>query len=186
MMNAAHWHLALNHLPVLGTVFGLALLVLAQLRKSRELTQVSFGVFFVIAVLGIPAYLTGQPAEEAVKGLPGVPNTLLAQHEEVAQFAFTGLVILGVAALAGLVLFRRGKSIPCWFAIAVSALALLVGGLMAWTANLGGQIRHSEIRSGSQSSAIRTEKMAATARHRWIRDRPQNHPAPSRPIERGL
>lgn len=186
MMNAAHWHLALNHLPVLGTVFGLALLVLAQLKSSQELIRVSFGMFVVIAVLAVPAYLTGKPAEDAVKGLPGVSNTLLEQHEEVAQIAFTGLVILGVTALAGLALFRRGKSIPCWFAIAASALALLVGGLMAWTANLGGQIRHGEIRSGSQFSAIRTERMAATSRHRWIRDTPRTHPAPSRPIERGL
>ncbi|MBI4328057.1 MAG: hypothetical protein HY674_22730, partial [Chloroflexi bacterium] len=106
-----------------------------------------FGMFVVIAVLAIPAYLTGQPAEEAVKGLPGVSNTLLEQHAEVAQMAFIGLVILGVAALAGLVLFRRGRSIPWWFAMVASVLALLAGGLMAWTANLGGQVRHSEIRS---------------------------------------
>jgi hypothetical protein len=30
---------------------------------------------------------------------------------------------------------------------------LLVAGLMAWTANLGGQIRHSEIRASAQASA---------------------------------
>ena len=38
------------------------------------------------------------------------------------------------------------------------ATSLLVGGLMAWTANLGGQIRHTEIRSGANAPAVSGDK----------------------------
>lgn len=42
-MNWAHVHLSLNHLPVVGTFFGVLLLLLALLRKSEELKRVSQG-----------------------------------------------------------------------------------------------------------------------------------------------
>ena len=36
-MNLTHLHLALNHIPVLGTAFGLALLIFGIWQKSNEL-----------------------------------------------------------------------------------------------------------------------------------------------------
>ncbi len=147
-MNAAHLHLMLNHIPVLGTAFGLLLLAYAVTRKSDELRKVSLAVLVLVTLLAVPAYLTGEPAEDLVARLPDVPKEILEQHEEVAQIAFTGMVLVGVAALAGLVVFRRGKLVPAWFSFTLLAAALLVTVLMGWTANLGGQIRHAEIRAG--------------------------------------
>ncbi|MBI2925109.1 MAG: hypothetical protein HYY24_05320 [Verrucomicrobia bacterium] len=147
-MNAAHLHLMLNHLPVLGIAFGLLLLGYAVARKSNELRKVSLAVFVLVSLLAVPAYLTGEPAEDLVARLPDVPKAILEQHEEVAQLAFTGMVLVGVASAVGLVVFRRGRLVPAWFNFALLAAALLVTVLMAWTANLGGQIRHTEIRAG--------------------------------------
>ena len=62
----------LNHVPVIGTAFGLAMVGWALLRRSEELKKISLGVFVIVALLGIPAYLTGEPAEELVENLPGV------------------------------------------------------------------------------------------------------------------
>ena len=60
----------LNHIPVLGIAFGLALISLALLRKSEELKKISLGFLIVIALLAIPAYLTrDQAAEIAVSGV---------------------------------------------------------------------------------------------------------------------
>ena len=66
-----------------------------------------------------------------------------------ATVAFTGVVMLGMAALAGLLLFRGGERVPTWFGSLMLAASLMVSGLMAWTANVGGQIRHTEIRSNA-------------------------------------
>jgi hypothetical protein len=70
------------------------------------------------------------------------------QHDDAAGFAFTGSAIVGVLALSGLIGFRGGKPVKKWFSALMLAGAIGVAGLMIWTANLGGQIRHTEIRSG--------------------------------------
>ena len=148
-MNLVHLHLALNHIPVPGVVFGLALLAFAAVKKSRELTRVSLGVFMLVALLTAPACLTGEPSEDAVENLPGVAKPIIEQHETAAGFAFGGVAVLGVAGLMGLLLSRGNRPIPRWMRPSVLTLAILASGLMFWTANLGGQIRHTEIRSGA-------------------------------------
>ena len=107
----------LNHIPVLGIAFGLALVSLALLRKSEELKRISLGFLIVIALLAIPAYLTGEPAEELVENLPGVSKSSIEQHEEAAQVAFAGVLIVGAAALGGLIFFRRRKLVPNWLSV---------------------------------------------------------------------
>ena len=149
-MNAAHLHLMLNHLPVLGTAFGLGLLAWAQWKRNDELRRVSLGVLVLVTLLAVPAYLTGEPAEDLVENLPGVSIVLIKQHEAAAQLAFTAQLVLGVGSLGGFIAFRRGRTIPNWFAGAMLALALVVAGLMARTANFGGEVRHPEIRSGTR------------------------------------
>ena len=116
MANPAHLHLMLNHVPVLGTTFGLGLVGWALLRRSEELKRISLGIFIIVALLAIPAYLTGEPAEELVENLPGVSKSSIEQHEEAAQVAFAGVLIVGVAALGGLIFFRPDKAIPSWLA----------------------------------------------------------------------
>jgi uncharacterized membrane protein len=94
-------------------------------------------------------YLTGEPAEELVERLPGYSEALVEQHETAALIATIGMSLLGIAALIGL-LRRQPRQ---WYPKAVLLGALLVAGLMAWTANLGGQIRHTEIRTSAQAPA---------------------------------
>jgi len=71
-MNLAHLHLVLNHLPVLGTGFGLALLIFGLWRRSDELKKTALGVLVLVALAAVPVYLTGEPAEELVQAVPGV------------------------------------------------------------------------------------------------------------------
>lgn len=153
-MNTTHLHLVLNHIPVLGSAFGLALLIFALWRRSEELKKAALGVFVIVALLAVPAYLTGEPAEDVAEPLPGVSKPIIEQHEQAATIAFAGVVALGVGALAGLVLFHRGKVVPTWFGSLMLAVSLIVTGLMAWAANLGGQVRHTEIRPSASSTPL--------------------------------
>lgn len=146
-MNAIHLHLMLNHIPVLGTAFGLGLLLYGLWRKSDELKKTALGVFALVAGIAVPVYLTGESAESDVAALPGVSKPIVEQHDEAAAVAFTGVLVLGIAAAVGLFRFRRGRSLSAGFSLAMVVAALIVSGLMAWTANLGGRIRHSEIRA---------------------------------------
>lgn len=157
-MTPPHLHLLLNHIPVLGTVFGLGLFAFGLWRKSQELKRAALGVFVIVALLTVPVYLTGEPAEETVESLPGVSKAIIEQHDGAATYAFTGVIITGAAALGGLIFFRRGKLLPVWYGSLILAGSLIVSGLMAWTANLGGQIRHTEIRSNASQSASTGDK----------------------------
>ena len=157
-MNLTHRHLMLNHLPVLGIPFGFGLLLYGVFKKSEELKRTALGTLVIIAVLTIPAYLTGESAEEAVKSLPGVEEPFIEKHDDAAAIAFTALLALGVTAFVGLIRFRGARTLPSWFTHLVLATSVVVGGLMAWTANLGGQIRHTEIRPGAVLPATRDAK----------------------------
>lgn len=164
-MTATHLHLLLNHAPVFGSVVGLVLLAMAAWRKSEELKKTAFGFFVAVALLAIPVYLTGEPAEETVKTLPGVSNAVVEQHEEAAIAAFTGVILMGVAGLAGLTASRGGRIAPRWFVSTMLGASLIVVTLVGWTAHLGGQVRHSEIRSAASASADGSLEGSARGKH---------------------
>src|SRR6185295_7643067 len=62
--NVAHLHLLLNHIPTVGSVVGLGLLLLALVRRSEHLTHAGLEVLFAIALLTLPAYMSGVGAHE--------------------------------------------------------------------------------------------------------------------------
>ena len=145
-INWAHVHLMINHFPVLGVPGAILLLSYGLLRKSDEIKTLSFGVIVLVALLTIPVYLTGGEAAKAVKDLPGVTEAFVGRHEELAGLALVLIEVLGVMALAGLFLLRRSGSIPRWLVLLVLAASLVTAAVTGFTANLGGEIRHTEIR----------------------------------------
>ena len=146
--NSAHWHLMLNHLPILGTLVGIFLVILLFLRESRDWETLTLWWFVIMALLAIPVYLTGEPAEELVEGLAGVSHDAIEHHEEWAMWAFTLQEITGAFALFVL-LYGRLRDIPGrWGKPMLLALVLLTAGFMGYTAALGGHIHHPETRPG--------------------------------------
>jgi hypothetical protein len=145
-VTAAHIHLILCHAPILGILFGLGWLAFGLWRGSRDIQKAALVMFVVAAAVAVPLYLTGKPATGAVRGLLGFSDPILEQHQEAAGVTLAGCVALGIVALAGLILFR-GRAVAGWFGVLLLSGGLVVGGMVAWAANLGGQIRHSEIRA---------------------------------------
>jgi uncharacterized membrane protein len=154
-MNWAHLHLALNHVPVIGLPIVLLLLGWGIVKRSAELVKASFGLIILLAVVTVIVQVTGEPAEELVEGLPGVVESMIEAHEESALLGTIGVAVVGVIALFGLWRLGTGKILPQWYASAVLIAGVFVAGLMVWIANLGGQIRHSEIRPSASASIER-------------------------------
>ena len=152
-MNWAHVHLLINHIPVMGLIGGVLLLGYAIARRSAEATMLSFVLFALIAVATIGVFVAGEEAEDVVKNLPGVTEAYIGEHEEVAEPTLIVVEILGVLAIAGLALLRRKGAIPRWLVFVVLGTSLVASVAVGFTAYLGGQIRHTEIRSGASSSA---------------------------------
>jgi hypothetical protein len=147
-MNAAHFHLFLTHVPVFGTLFGIFLLLFGGLRKNEELKRLGLWVLIVTGLLVLPTYLTGSPANRYVKDLmPTMPMETADQHEEIAILALVAVLFVGILSVAGVVIFQKGKIIPGWFISLMLAIALISTAALTWTANLGGKVRHTEIRA---------------------------------------
>lgn len=145
-INWAHVHIMINHIPVIGLMGILLLLLYAVFRRSEEVKMVSFGALVLIALMTIAVFFTGQAAEDMAKKIPGVTENDIGRHEEAAVLSLTGIEISGTLALIGLILRRRRGSMPKWNVIAVLVLSLISSGIVLYTANLGGEIRHTEIR----------------------------------------
>ena len=154
-MSLVHFHLILNHIPVLGTIGALLLLVAALVVKSADLRRAAYVAFAVVALCTIPVYFTGEPAEDAIRGFPGVKRAAIHEHEEFGEKSWIASGILGVLALGALVRWRRA---PISQGVASGALvgAAVVSGMMAWTALLGGRVRHTEIRPGATAADATT------------------------------
>ena len=146
-MSAAHIHLLLNHIPILGSIFGLLLLLYAMFRRSDEIKKVCLAVFVITAVITIPVYLTGDGAARIVQSLPGVSTDIIGQHDSAATITMVAVELLGVASLLGIWFSRKGQMLAGWLLVIVLVLAIISSGLAVWTGGLGGQIRHTEIRA---------------------------------------
>jgi len=164
-MNWAHLHLVVNHFPVAGLFFALLLFVYAHFRKNLELTSAVLGLFVVVALSVVPALLTGHRAEGVVEHLPGVSSELIQAHESAAHIAQYAAGALGLAALAGLIVTLVRNSLPQALAVGILLLAAVSGAVLGWTASLGGQIRHPEVRLDFEPPPAALEHDGAGHRH---------------------
>lgn len=159
-MNAAHYHLMLNHVPVLATYFSLVVLLWGLIRKNDSYKTVAYVGFVVAAIFSIVAVQTGEGAEEIVEGLSGVSESIIHEHEEAAEGAQWVSIVLGIVALGGLFLKNFSRNIKKYLATVAVVLGFVSAGYMAYTAYEGGQIRHTEIRdqNANQPGVTGTEE----------------------------
>lgn len=151
-MDATHLHLALAHFPIIGTIIGTALLAYGLIIKNFEIQKVAMITFVVMALLTIPVFLTGEEAEEAVEHLPGFSERLIDEHEELAEIAIWLMGALGVLGIIAYYAIRKNFSFAKIITVITLILSLATFGIFAQVGNLGGQIRHSEIRTANNQA----------------------------------
>lgn len=147
-MNAAHFHLLTNHLPVIGAGFVFLVLLIGIWFKNGAVQKTALALFVLVALLSIPVYLSGNSAEDLVENLPGVSHDAIETHEESAVIALIGVEVLGALALMGFALFGRRERVPAQFLIAIVGWTLITLVLAVRTSNLGGKIRHAQEMDG--------------------------------------
>lgn len=146
-MKWAHLHLALNHVPVLGTFFLLVLFVIGMIRRREEIKRLSLWGFFILAIFSLGLKYTGELALNALKDVSWIDVSIAQKHGDAAGRAVIGTVLLGIMAAGDLFLSKKVRATVPWLngIILVTAVATFI--LMVITANLGGDIRHTEIRA---------------------------------------
>jgi len=157
-MNAPHWHLAINHLPVVGVFLVVMLLGYALVRGRGELYGVGLGALVLLAVATVPVFFTGRSADDALMEISDIDDKLVHAHEAAANLAFIGIGVVGVVSLIILWFGRRLPHASRGAVMLVFALAVIETALMGRAANLGGNIRHPEIRGTSSAPRAAPEK----------------------------
>lgn len=159
-MNAPHWHLAINHIPVVGVFLVLLLLGYALVRGRGELYGVSLGALVFLALVTVPVFYTGRSADDAMMDIGDVDEKLVDLHEAAAKIAFIGIGVLGTIALVVAWMGRKLPHISRGTAALIFLLTFAETVLMGRAANLGGNIRHPEIRAAqpkTQGAATKEE-----------------------------
>ena len=151
--NFVHMHLLLNHVPTVGTIVALGLLLLAFAKRSEELKRGALALFFAIALISLPMYMTGYSAQKAIKDRPGVSAALIQRHQSAALVALILMEATGVAAWFGLWQGKKPTGASRWNAPVVLLLATVTVGLMASASTIGGQISHPEIMAPGETPA---------------------------------
>ena len=147
-MTAAHLHLALNHVPVLGTLFATGLLAYGLWRDHAGLQKGALGLLVAVGAVAVAVYLTGEPAEEIVDGLAGVSHEALEAHEAWGWYAALTSIGTGLLSLGALLYRWAASALPRRIVRGVFLLALAGSTLMVYTAALGGKVHHPELRAG--------------------------------------
>jgi uncharacterized membrane protein len=159
-MNDAHLHMVVNHFPIIGTIFGLGILIAGLIFKNTATKNVAYVLFVVAAIFAAFSMGTGEGAEEIAEKLPGVTDQVIHEHEEIAEKFAIVLYALGAVSLVGLFLnFKKNSNekLISYLAIVIAAVGVF---LAQQTGTTGGEIRHTEIRTNATTVSANQNEAA--------------------------
>src|SRR5262245_34386716 len=151
-MNLAHLHLVLNHVPTVGAVAALGLLLLAFVRGNEHLKHAGLEVLFVIAVLALPVFVSGVSAYHEMRDRTDISVDAVRIHQDAALIGFTVMEFAGFVAWVALWQSRRRGRAARGVVPAAAALLVVALAIMGRAANLGGDIRHPEIHAAGDAA----------------------------------
>ena len=159
-MNDAHLHMVFNHFPIIGTIFGLGILITGIVTKNKSIQNVSYVLFIIAAITAFISMSTGEGAEELVQDMPSVGKKIIHEHEEIAEKLALVLYLLGAVSILGLYTNSKNhsKAKLVSFVVTVIAIAGVILGKFVGTS--GGEVRHTEIRNDSNS--VKTNNLENT------------------------
>jgi len=156
-MNEAHFHMVVNHFPIIGTILGLGIILIGFSIKNKSVINTAYGLFIIAALFAAASMATGEGAEEMVEDMPNIGKKIIHEHEEIAEKFALVLYVLVSVSIVGIYfnLTNNNKSkITTYAAIFISIVGVY---FVQKTGTTGGEIRHTEIRSTpSNTSAIET------------------------------
>ena len=153
-MSTTHAHLLLNHFPTVGFVMTIGLFLAGLVARSDPLKRASLAAFVGIALIAIPTYVTGNAAAERLCVAKAhepcadgaISRPLIERHEGAALLSLAAMMTTAGFAWLGLWHYRRLRQFATWNIVVIAFLAVVSMGLVARAANIGGEIRHPEVR----------------------------------------
>lgn len=156
-MNDAHLHLVLNHFPIIGSIFGLGILITGMILKNNSVKNTAYVLFIVAAIFAAFSIGTGEGAEEMVEDMPNIGKQIIHEHEEIAEKLALALYLLAAISITSLILNIKNHSkakIISFVAVIVAIACVYIATLVGTS---GGEIRHTEIRNDSTTNKANPE-----------------------------
>ena len=152
-MDPTRVHLFITHLPVFGLFLGFMAVLYGIVVKSKEVKIVALLIVITATVGAIIAFQTGESAEETAENIAGVLEDSIHEHEESAELTIGFFYGLGIISMIAFYLQVKEVKFARELLFLVFAFSVVTFGLVARTASLGGQIRHTEITGDKNSPA---------------------------------
>jgi len=144
-MDRLQLHLLTNHLPIIGTMAALLVVILGMLRKNDGAITAGLIIYVLMAVAVVPAYLSGEEAEERVEEIAGVSHDVIHEHEEMAELSLWLTSLSGLLALGALFTRSKQSALAPKVAIAFVVLAVIAFSQAARTGHVSGKIRRPDL-----------------------------------------
>jgi len=168
-MNLAHFHIILNHVPSLGSVAGLLLLVFGIYKKDEVMKQGACFVLVLITMAVLPTYISGAEAQRIIAKSPSYSPGIVQWHQNAAMITLLLMTAAGMFAWFGLWEYRRHAKVgsPTTMLTLISTMAAAASILV--TANIGGSINHLEIRDAADAALTEAVGWRAPL-ERWVNE----------------
>ena len=144
-MNWPYIHILINHFPIILTVVGSGVLLLALFVRQRVVWLYALATLTLAGISIYPVFFTGDRAADAVEHTWYIVRTMVEEHDASAGWALPAVLLMGAAsAYAWWRMVRREVTglPPVWLRAVVSVLAAFGLSVVIRTAYLGGKIVH--------------------------------------------
>ncbi|HEX6628733.1 MAG TPA: hypothetical protein VF105_12325 [Gemmatimonadaceae bacterium] len=144
MLSWPYFHLLINHFPVVLSVVGLSVTILALLLARKGLWQTAMAALTLAGLFIYPVHFTGDKADEALKDPWFIKPGVIEAHDKAAGIAMYVFLVVGAFAAYSWwrSLKRPAEVIPSWVRAGILVGSLVAVGSVTWTAYLGGKIIH--------------------------------------------
>jgi len=151
MFNDLQLHLWANHVPIIGTIIGVMVVLIGAVLKQEVVRKTGLVIYVVTGLAVFPANFTGEGAEDIVEDtVSWVDHKQIHEHEELAETSMT-LTVIGVAlALLSLFNWPRVQSLQRLIAAAFLVVGIAGCVYIGLAGHEGGKIMRPHL--GAQST----------------------------------
>lgn len=148
-LTSEHLHVLLNHLPLVGLMVAVVVLVAALVLRNRPTIVLGLALVALMAGAAWPVIESGQSSYVRVRELADEEgkahlrhHMVLAERWDKLYYATAGVAVLGLLAAWK---WPRGFHTLAVLALLLAAASLVAGAVIA---EAGGKVRHPEFRTG--------------------------------------
>ena len=146
-MNPAYLHLLVNHFPIVLSVVGAGMILLAIALKRDSLWRFGMGCVALAGLGALAAFFTGRGAEDVMRRAWYVQRATIGAHEDAGELAMWVTVV--AAAICAYALWRSSgrpapgaTAFPALLRVLTTLGALAAAGTAGYAGYLGGKIVH--------------------------------------------